>query len=961
MTSGSQSNFSTELYAKLKEKCGGDPKLPAEAFTRMDKLAALCAVYRNTLTRYPEMWQWLESEEHLKRNFGYGAMKRIWEEDFKGPELGERWLRELQRFRRLISLRIAYRELSGVADIRDSLKELSVLADFCMQEVLAQTLRKHETRWGIPWNEELDRRARICVLGLGKLGGQELNFCSDVDLIFFFDGPGNCRKGERVTAVSNDEFFGRVAREFSQLLQENSEEGFLYNVDLRLRPEGDSGPLVRSLASMENYYAVAGQTWERLALVKARVVAGSEALGAELFESLASFRYPRRPPPGLFSEIAGVKLRIEREVLKENLDLHLKTGPGGIREIEFFVQALQMVHAGRNPFLQTTSTIEALVQLHRYQQVTDGDYAFLMETYLFFRSLEHRLQMREEKQTHRLPEDDDAEEWQLLAESMGISSGEKLKEELAGKRAKVRKLYQDIFGLSDREEEVQEWTLFFSGKPPSPMVYQRLRKWFWGPLEPVEERLRKLLLGGTNHLLTREHIVLFLEIARQFDQTLNLLAHPMNTLERVERFAERYGARKEFLRLCAHQTNFFKAICFLFDKSQFIFDLLCQRPEILEEIFVAGLRLAKAPRTIVQELMSLPKKTDEELAKWLWIYVRAEQVRIAIAEVLSETYSSANAERYLTDLADASLAYLLRYFDPEGTLSIVALGKYGAYETTFGSDLDLMLFANSDEHLEQATAVAKRLLRVAAYSGPQGKTFDIDLRLRPFGNDGPLVQTVAGLAKYHRESARLWERQLLCRARVVDRGIVAYPDSEEQGSELADITACDILTGEFGQLRDELIFREPITSADVDSILDMRMNVEAEKARMNPPQRAFKSGPGGIQDIEFIAQVTQLRHGAQHNALRVTNTREVLRLATECGLIEAEDGRTLAENYERLRMLELFLRRNLNQGVTEISEDSDEHVCLAKWNGFADYEAFWQDHTRRMAENRRIFLKVLKG
>ncbi len=961
MSSGTETKFSKELYAKLKEKSGTEAELSEDAFRRMDKLAALCSVYRNTLTRYPEVWVWLEKKENLERLFSYGVLKRVWEEEFMGAELGDRWLRELQRFRRLISLRIAYRELGGVADIRDSLKELSALADFCMQEVLAQTLRKHEARWGIPWNDELNRQARICVLGLGKLGGGELNFCSDVDLIFFFDGRGNCRKAERVTAVSNEEFFGRVAREFSQMLQENSEEGFLYNVDLRLRPEGDSGPLVRSLASMENYYAAAGQTWERLALVKARVVAGSEALGAELFESLASFRYPRRPPPGLFAEIAGVKLRIEREVLKENLDLHLKTGPGGIREIEFFVQALQMVNAGRNPFLQTTSTIEALVRLHRYQQVTDADYAFLMETYLFFRSLEHRLQMREEKQTHRLPDDVDEEEWQLLADSMGFASGAQLREYLAERRAKVRKLYQEIFGLSDREEEVLEWTLFFSGKPPSPMVYQRLRKWFWGPLEPVEERLRKLLLGGTNHLLTREHIVLFLEIARQFDQTLNLLAHPMNTLERVDRFAERYGARKEFLRLCAHQTNFFKAICLLFDKSKFIFELLCQRPEILEEIFVAGLRLAKAPRTIVQELMGLPKKTDEELAKWLWLYVRAEQVRIAIAEVLSEAYGSANAEKHLTDLADAALAYLLRYYDPEGTLSIVALGKYGACETTFGSDLDLMLLAKDDEHLEKATAIAKRFLRVAGHSGPQGKTFDIDLRLRPFGNDGPLVQTVVGLAKYHKESARLWERQLLCRARVVDRGIAANPEHDGQDAAQADIAASDELAKAFGKLREELIFREPITAADVESILQMRMKVEAEKARISPPERAFKSGPGGIQDVEFIAQVMQLRHGAVREALRVTNTREVLYAATEGRLIAAEDGRTLAENYERLRMLELFLRRILNQGVSEISEDSDEHVCIAKWNGFADYEAFWKNHVERMAQNRRIFLKLLKG
>lgn len=960
MASVPQTTFADEIASRLADMGQASSELGTEARQRLNSMAALCSVYRNTMMRYPQLWLWLEKAENLRQTFGYSALRQIWEEEYDAANTGERWLRELQRFRRQISLRIAYRELGGVASIRDSLKELSLLADFCMAEVLSQTMRKHEARWGVPWNEELNRQARFCVLGLGKLGGQELNFCSDVDLIFFFDGRGSCRKAERVTAITNDEFFARVAREFSQLLQENSEEGFLYNVDLRLRPEGDSGPLVRSLASMENYYSVAGQTWERLALVKARVVAGSEALGAELFESLTSFRYPRRPPPGLFSEIAGVKLRIEREVLRDNLDMHLKTGPGGIREIEFFVQALQMVHAGRNPFLQTTSTLQALDRLHRYQQVTDADYAFLLETYLFFRELEHRLQMREEKQTHTLPAAEDTAEWQLLAESMNFENGQKLRGYLDDKRAKVRKLYQEIFGLSDREEELQEWTLFFSGKTPSPMVYQRLRKWFWGPLEPVEERLRKLLLGGANHLLTREHIVLFLEIARQFDQTFDLLAHPMNTLERVDRFAERYGARKEFLRMCAHQTNFFKAICLLFDRSTFIFELLCQRPEILEEIFVAGLRLAKASRTIVHEVDGLPRGSDEEMAKWLWLYVRAEQVRIAIAEVLSDAYGSVNAEIHLTGLADAVLAYVLRYLDPAGQLTLVALGKYGATETTFGSDLDLMLLASDEAALESATAIAKRFLRIAGHSGPQGKTFDLDLRLRPFGNDGPLVVTVQSLAKYHAESGRLWERQLLCRARVVDRAIAADTDAETENDKRMDIEAVSFVREMFEVFREKLLFTHPITNTDVEEILRMRQRVEAEKARIVPPERAFKSGPGGLQDVEFIAQTLQLRHGWEHPAIRISNTRTILRSAIDAGLLTPEDGQVLLENYERIRMLELFLRRIRNLGVSEISEDTDEHVCIAKWNGFPDYEAFWQDHTQRMAQNRALFLKIVK-
>ena len=391
--------LSDELLGKLRAQ---DVVRSKEALERLDRLADFCPVYRTVILQHPEYFPWLENPANRDEQFRFGAFQNIWkaefERSFKTPR--ER-LSALQRFRRKMSLRIAYRDINGLADITDSLTELSLLAEFCLQSVTRLTRSKWEENLGQPWNDEEDRPARFCILGLGKLGGGELNFCSDIDLIYFFEIRGFTRINGRQTQYSNTEFYSRLSREITSLLQERSEDGFLYNVDLRLRPEGNSGPIARSLAALENYYSAAGQTWERLALIRARPVAGDVDLGGELLESLNSFRYPLHPPPSLLSEVAGVKIRTEKEIVGlEALRRDIKSGHGGIREIEFFVQALQLINAGRNPFLQTHSTMAAIDQLERYQFIKGTDAKFLRETYCYLRRIEHRLQMREEEFDH---------------------------------------------------------------------------------------------------------------------------------------------------------------------------------------------------------------------------------------------------------------------------------------------------------------------------------------------------------------------------------------------------------------------------------------------------------------------------------------------------------------------------------------------------------------------------------
>ena len=914
----------------------GAPQIDSGARERIENFAGLCPVYRNLLGRYPEYVSWLEEPENRDESFRFSAFQSIWEESY-GPALKtvEGRLAALRKFRRQMSLRIAYRDLGGFATMGETFEELTLLAEFCLGEIVGFISRSKEDHLGRPWDEEADCPARFCVLALGKLGGRELNFCSDLDLIYLFDGKGHCRKDDRLTAMSNEEYFTRLCREITAGLQEQTEDGFLYNVDLRLRPEGGSGPIVRSLAAMENYYYSAGQTWEQLALLRARPVAGNLSLGNELLESIHSFRYPRHAPPSLLSEVAGVKLRTEKEVVGyENLANDIKSGHGGIREIEFFVQTLQLLNAGKNPFLQTNSTREAIERLFRYELIDERTKNLLNEAYHFLRRLEHRLQMREERQTHAMPAG--RSERGALALSLGFEEGIEFEPYLEDLRKGVREIYLAMFSENGREEEIQEWTLFLSGLEPSPGIEGKLREWFGQRARKPETRLRNLVMGAPGNLITREHLLLFLDLSDQFDSALQPLAEPLRTLEHITNFAQRYGARKEFFKSCHLNPLLFRALTLLFDRSDFVYDLLCRYPEILEEIFATGLRSHKESREIEREIGHLTDESD--FSRWLWLYVKAEQVRLAIAELLGAC-SALDTEDQLTILADTVLKVLLRRSGLADRIAVVALGKLGAREMTFSSDLDLLLVAGKDLDASVQAERARRFLRGLSYREPQGRIFDLDLRLRPHGRDGPLVTKIDTLARYHRSVAHTWERQVLLRARPV----CGLPEVAQ----------------EFDEFREKLLFKDPITGDDIREIDAMRRRIEREKTRTDRPELSFKAGPGGLLDMEFIAQIYQLRYGPEFPPLRSASTRSALSFLIAEELIPSDRGQVLLENYEFLRRVELYLRRASNRPLSRIDTRRGQERSLPIWLGYQDTERFWEGYTSRMKVNRSIYKSLI--
>jgi glutamate-ammonia-ligase adenylyltransferase len=915
-------------------------RLEAGAWARLDQLALASPLYAQTLLQFPHYCLWLEQPHNLYADFRYQALLDEWHTfaTAAGGSLAddEIYLGRLRRWRRLVSLRIAYRSVNGLSSEKNTVRELTLLAEFCLGACHFLAWKRWTARVGQPWDEEENRPARFCVLGLGKLGGGELNFSSDIDLIFFHEGEGWCRRDDGTGVFANAEFFTKVAETLSSMLSAQTADGFLFRVDARLRPDGAHGPLAPALETLENYYASAGQTWERLALLKARPVAGDLALGGELLENLHAFRYPRHPPPSLLAEIAAMKARTEREVTgSAALARDVKSGPGAIREIEFIVQTLQLLHAGRYPFLQTHATDTALDQLARYGLLGREDAQFLQGAYWHLRRVEHRIQMRDEAQTHLLPVDPG--ELAAIARSLDFSTAAAFQKNLAATRQRVHALYRIFFAGQAGDETFDAWWTFFTTAGVPPAVDAHLRRWF-GTEPGAAQALRVFACGDHRHLVNREIVSRFQHLAAGFDAFMPELARPLETLNRLARFAECYGPRRQFFESGAANPQFLRVLALLFDRSTSIHELLCAHPEILEEVLRPEiLRKRKGAADLARELAAGPAGAD--FSRWLWLYTRAEQVRAAIGELLG-FLSVEEVEAALSQLADAVLRDALTRVEGGERLLLVALGKYGGAELTLGSDLDLMLLAAEAEAPSAGPAV-HALLALLRQDGPLGAAWKLDLRLRPHGEAGPLVATPAALGAYHAPGggAQFWEKQLLTRARIV-AGPVA-------------------LAEEFRRFADELLYRAPLAADDEHALWAMRERIEHDRDAVVPPGCAFKTGAGGLVDFEFFAQTMQLRHGRAQPPLRQPGTRRVLRELASLGLVAKDDAAALLANYDFLKRIEIMVRRDSGRDTSTLAATPKERALLARWLGFADEAAFWTEHMRRRQETRALVLKLL--
>ncbi|MDQ6810208.1 MAG: bifunctional [glutamate--ammonia ligase]-adenylyl-L-tyrosine phosphorylase/[glutamate--ammonia-ligase] adenylyltransferase [Verrucomicrobiota bacterium] len=790
--------------------------------------------------------------------------------------------------------RIALREISGAAPLEETTAELSQVAQICVMEVYDFWRAELGARRGTP-------ATPFTILGVGKLGGRELNHSSDIDLIFVYGD-----EGQLTPNFSYHQWFNLLGAKIAETFAAAEPAGSLFRLDLRLRPEGAAGPLARSLESMENYYSGFGETWERLALTKARRISGSEELAYEFLRQHQSFIYPRSPTPDLLDEVAAIKRRIERDIVgHENLDRNVKLGAGGIREIEFIVQALQLIHGARHAFLQEPSTLKALPALAQLELLPQNEVLLLDSAYRFLRSVEHRLQIEAEQQTHTIP--DDAAALRRLALSLGFISARAFLDQLRTTMAGVRTVFRRI--ISDP-----------ATKSPNAPKFEAIFR----DEKSAAKALAELERGhGSFHVAPRTRQV-FRRLQPLLLERLAQTPDPDGVLNQLIRFVEAYGMRSMLFEMLVANPRLLELLVKIFDASRYAGDLLIRRPPLLEE--VTRREMLDRSHSVQDHLQNLETlRADASSLDAVRIYRHTQTLRIMLRDVLG----LADLPAVLTEnsaLAEACIVFVQRLQQSGASLTVIGLGKFGGAEISYGADIDV-LFIGDD------TRAAQQLMGALAQSTSEGAICALDPRLRPDGDKGSLTTPLAASEKYFATRAQIWEAQALTRARPI-----CGPECD---------AFLEIAKG---------IWRRAGDSPDlITQISAMVDRIRRERAAASD-ELDFKAGSGGMIVAEFIVQALQMRSG-----IWATTTASAIDELVQKQHLTGADGNDLKSSYRFLRLVESALRRHQNRSVDSLPPDKLGQTQIAKRVGASTLDEFDTRFRRARRQIQDIYSRYLGG
>ena len=787
----------------------------------------------------------------------------------------------LRRFRRRELVRIAWRDIVGLADLTETTVDLSALAEACLDQTLAWLHPRLCVELGEP-HSEAGRPQRLVVLALGKLGARELNFSSDIDLIFAYPAPGQTRGA--AAPVDNEEYFTRLARRLIQVIGQVTAEGFVFRVDLRLRPFGDGGPLVMSFDSMERYYQEQGRDWERYAWIKARGVAGDPAAGEELLRRLHPFVYRRYLDFGAFESLRAMKQMIAQEVARKGVQQDIKLGPGGIREIEFFGQMFQLIRGGVSPDLQKRGIREVLAALAAGGTIPETVRRELDAAYVFLRTVEHRLQEVADRQTHELPADPKG--LARLAASLMFEDPSHFWTVLDGHREAVHGHFQMLLESSDgdrldRELENGLSAIWQQRIGPSEAAGV-LEKIGYGPAGEALQVLEGLRGDSETRALS--------ETGRQrLDRLIPLVlmetgraGHPLPTLRRLADLIRSIERRTSYLALLLEYPAALGHLVKLTDASPWVATFLAQHPVLLDELLDPRTLYRPPDREAItaelkRRLNRAPGDDLEVQIEELCIFKQVNVLRVAAADVSGRLplmrvsdYLSDIAEVVINAVVDLAWQHLVeRHGTPvcrlNGALcdrgfAVIAYGKLGGLELGYGSDLDLVfLHAGIDgqtnggprpiDNAQFFNRLGQRVIHILTSHTRAGRAYDIDTRLRASGISGILVQHVEAFRDYQLTEAWTWEHQALIKAR---------PVSGERR-----ITAC------FDAIRAEVLARPRPQDRLRADVMEMRERMRRERRQPAAGEFDLKQDPGGIVDIEFLVQYLALLHAHRYPELVV--------------------------------------------------------------------------------------------
>jgi glutamate-ammonia-ligase adenylyltransferase len=822
--------------------------LPSEQ--RLQHVRACSDFAAGLLDRYPEWGENLDQAQPPDQARLAGMTREF------GLEPG------LRRFRNSEMLRIVWRDLCGLATLGETFSSLTSLAELCLQAALDEHRCRLEEKHGVPRDADGSPQ-RLFVIGLGKFGGCELNLSSDIDVMFCFRQSGSC-DGRR--GLSNDQFFTRQARGVIASLADITEDGFCFRVDTRLRPFGDSGPLTSSLAALEQYYQREGRDWERYALIKARPVAGDLDAGGCLIENIRPFVYRRYIDYGAVEALQEMHANVREDARRKDRLDDIKRGPGGIREIEFLVQCFQILRGGREPRLQTPSLDGALAEIAALGLLEEQAVNEIRHDYAFLRLLENRIQALRDQQTHRLPRGEDR---QRVARAMYEENDAALEASLNRTRQRVSERFQGIFPSHPEPEAGHRWTELWRGLRASRQDFEEHPGAAENnPLAIFVRRLDRVALSRRAHQRLDRFMPELLD-------RLDSRALGDDALNRIFDLVIAICRRSAYLVLLVQHPKALDRMLELFERSDWIADKVIRFPALLDELIDPSLgRQIPGPEELTRSVGRILETAQgtEVLLENLNYLKLATSLRIAVGQ-LQDSLDGEEARAGLSNLAAALLAGVLELAGREiaarhggfttepctspsaavapgehqPDLAIIGYGSFGAGELGYHSDLDIVFLfepraeaSNGKRPLPPEryyARLAQRVLSFLTVMTPSGRLYEVDTRLRPNGRAGSLVSSIGAFREYQLNSAWTWELQALTRARFV------------AGSRA--------IAARFNRVRQEVLCQYRDERALAAELLDMRrrMNREHEADAHLDVSQSPKHRPGGLIDIEFIAQL----------------------------------------------------------------------------------------------------------
>ncbi|MGU9851579.1 bifunctional [glutamate--ammonia ligase]-adenylyl-L-tyrosine phosphorylase/[glutamate--ammonia-ligase] adenylyltransferase [Pseudomonas koreensis] len=837
--------------------------------------------------------------------------------------------RVLRRQRARHQVRIIWRDLNRQADLVQTCRDLSDMADATIDQAYQWLYSRHCQQFGTPTGRRSGLPQQMVILGMGKLGAVELNLSSDIDLIFAYPEGGETVGVKR--ALDNQEFFIRLGQRLIKALDPMTVDGFVFRVDMRLRPYGSSGALVLSFNALEQYYQDQGRDWERYAMIKARVVAGDQAAGAQLLDMLRPFVYRRYLDFSAIEALRTMKQLIQQEVRRKGMADNIKLGSGGIREVEFIAQAFQLIHGGRDLSLQQRPLLKVLSTLEGQGYLPPAVISELREGYEFLRYTEHAIQAIADRQTQMLP--DGAQDQARIAFMLGFADWQAFHEKLMFWRGRVAWHFAQVIADPDEEEGADcevvvggEWLPLWEEEQDEEAACRQLEE---GGFADATKALKALAsLRGSPQLramqrLGRERLDAF--IPRLLAQAVEH-DNPDLVLERVLPLVEAVARRSAYLVLLTENPGALRRLLTLCAASPWIAEQITRFPLLLDELLNEG-RLFKPPLApelaaeLRERLTRIPEDDLEQQMEALRHFKLAHRLRVAASEIAG-SLPLMKVSDYLTWLAEAILEQVLalawrqtvaKYGTPlrtDGSLCdpgfiIVGYGKVGGLELGHGSDLDLVFIHDGDPQAETDgpkpidgaqffTRLGQRIIHLLTAQTNSGQLYEVDMRLRPSGASGLLVSSLGAFERYQENEAWTWEHQALVRARVL-------VGSQDVGQAFEKVRA-QVL----GKARDLAKLQHEVSEMRAK----MRDNLGSKSTAAGTAANAFeatapfdlKQDAGGIVDIEFMVQYAALAWSHSHPPLlRWTDNIRILEELEHEGLMPAEDTSLLREAYKAYR------------------------------------------------------------